>query len=382
MSALYIHIPFCASKCIYCDFYSIAKNKQAVATLGATYVDALLCELRDRQHFLPAAEPIRTVYLGGGTPSLLPVSEIRRLLHDAAEIIDLSQVEEVTLEANPEDVTAEFSEGLSETCINRVSMGVQSFVDAELRIIRRRHDARRAEEAVMALRRNGIRNISLDLIYGLPTQSEASWLESIRRCIALGVEHISAYCLSVEEGTLLSRRVSEGALTLPDDDTCVRFNALLREYLHAAGYEQYELSNYARPGYYSRHNSCYWDGTPYLGLGPGAHSYDGALRRGNNAPDVRAYIANGANYREEVLTEQDRYNELIMLGLRTRRGVSFAQLSPYFAAHPDLQKYFERQYGTLLAEKLIQEIPNRSFSLSESGLNLADDVIRRLFYLE
>jgi oxygen-independent coproporphyrinogen-3 oxidase len=377
MSGLYIHIPYCASKCIYCDFYSVAKAPAKSREWAAAYVDAVVRELAERR--AEVQEPLRTLYLGGGTPSLLPVGEIRRLLTAIAERVDTAQLTEVTLEANPEDVTPEFADGIAGTLINRVSMGVQSFNDEELRLVRRRHDGERAAKAVEALRRAGFRNLSLDLMYGLPGQTVASFAESVERCVGLGVEHVSAYCLSVEEGTLLARRVARGEMSVPDEEVCLQASALLRRRLREAGYEQYEISNYARPGYASQHNSSYWVGTPYVGLGPGAHSFDGRHRRTWNAPDVAKYIAGHRGAEEELLSARDRYHETVMLGLRTRDGIAAPTLQEFLTADAALRTYFEKQSETLRDEGLLQTLPSGNIALTERGLNLADEVIRRLF---
>jgi oxygen-independent coproporphyrinogen-3 oxidase len=219
-------------------------------------------------------------------------------------------------------------------------------------------------------------------MYGLPGQTDESFQLSIDRCLALDVPHVSAYCLSVEEGTLLARRVAQRLITLPGENECLGFSALLRHRLKQAGYEQYEISNFARPGFRSRHNSSYWVGTPYLGLGPGAHSFDGGFRRGWNAPDVAAYVAGNCGYEEEVLDARDRYHETVMLGLRTRDGISAPALQQYLKADADLQAHFEQQYHEMEAEGLIHTYPNGNIALTQDGLNLADEVIRRFFLPE
>ncbi len=381
MSGLYIHIPYCASKCIYCDFYSVAKAPTDSRPWATDYVTALLREWDERHDEL--TEPLQTIYFGGGTPSLLPPRELQRLCDGIAAHADLSAVTEITLEANPEDVTPDFAAALvAETPVNRVSMGVQTFVDTELRALRRRHDSQRAAQAVAALRAAGIRNISLDLMYGLPGQTPESLTQSIDHCLALQPEHISAYCLTVEEGTLLARRVAEGTLTLPDDEACLRLAAQLRQRLHDAGYQQYEISNYARPGYASRHNSSYWVGTPYLGLGPGAHSYDGHARRSWNAPDVRQYLAGHRHSEAEHLDARDRYHETIMLGLRRRAGIPAAALAAHLEADPTLAEYFRRRYAELSARGLLCTLTDGNIALTDQALDLADDVIRQLFLPE
>jgi oxygen-independent coproporphyrinogen-3 oxidase len=304
------------------------------------------------------------------------------LLTAVATRLDTSHVEEVTLEANPEDVTHAWADALADTQINRVSMGVQTFVDEELKTIRRRHDSHRATEAVAALRAAGFRNLSIDLMYGLPGQTLESFTQSISRCLELNVEHISAYCLSVEEGTLLARRVSGGGITLPDEEQCLTYSQMLRHRLKEAGYIQYEISNYARPGYHSRHNSSYWVGTPYLGLGPGAHSFDGRFCRSWNAPDVKQYIEGQRHRESEQLDARDRYHETVMLGLRTRVGVSASALQTYLNDNPELAQHFHQQHQIIETEGLLHTLPDGNIALTESGLNLADDVIRRLFLPE
>lgn len=364
MAGLYIHIPFCASRCIYCDFYSTTGRNRTL------FIDRLLEELS----FSKPHSSFLTIYLGGGTPSQLSSEELNQLVEGLSQQIDLNQVEEFTMEMNPEDVTPAYVAAMPRN-INRVSMGVQSFVENELRMLRRRHDAQRPAEAVKLLRTHGISNISIDLMYGLPGQTLESFNESISRALSLQVEHISAYCLSVEEGTELHRRVERGELTPADDDLCNQMNALLRTRLREAGYVQYEISNYALPGFESRHNSSYWDGTPYLGLGPGAHSYDGDRIRSWNESDLTAYL-NGQRPRgSETLSDEDRYNERIMLSLRTRKGVNTNNLQKCFPSH--FQSTFLPNIAELVAKGWIQQTAD-NICLSPQGLDMADEVIRRL----
>lgn len=384
MSGLYIHIPFCASRCIYCDFYSTTLRGRS-----HTYVDALLHELDERwfsftsshlhtfthSHFnsftsshLHTLTPshLTTLYLGGGTPSQLTDSEMQRLLDGIDQRCDTRHVEEVTIEMNPDDV----ADYLLPHQVNRVSLGVQTMVDAELQLINRRHDAQTVRDAVAHLRQQGIRNISLDLIYGLPSQTMESWQYSIEEILRLRPEHISAYNLQVEEGTRLNTLLRKGELTVADDETCIAMNEYLRQRLHEAGYHQYEISNYALPGYHSRHNSSYWDGTPYLGLGPGAHSYDGLRLRTWNAPRVMDYLRGLRHEDHEQLTDTDLYNERVMLGLRTRQGVPLSLF-------PDSQ---HAQLDNMISRSLL-EICQDHVRLSSQGLPLADEIIRELFII-
>jgi len=369
MAGLYIHIPFCASRCIYCDFYSTTGRNRSL------FVDRLLEELSTVNCQLSTVNcQLTTVYLGGGTPSQLSPTELNRLVDGLKSQLDLNQVVEFTMEMNPEDVTEEYVKALPKE-INRVSMGVQSFVESELRMLHRRHNAQRPAEAVRLLQEHGISNISIDLMYGLPGQTLESFDYSIAQALAIGTKHISAYCLSVEEGTELYRRVQSGELVPADDDLCNLMNAHMRKRLRDAGYIQYEISNYALPGFESRHNSSYWDGTPYLGLGPGAHSYDGYHTRWSNHPDLQAYLDGDCQREVETLSDNDRYNEAIMLSLRTRKGVNTAVLRDNFPSQynsvfsPGLPSLLERGWITIQKDHV---------SLSSQGLDMADEVIRRL----
>ena len=319
MTALYIHVPFCQRRCAYCGFYSTTH-----AELQDAYVAALLREMAAR----PCADEIGTVYLGGGTPSQLGEERLGRILPRARVYYNICADAEVTVEVNPDDVTPSLVSALREAGVNRVSMGIQSFDDGELQAVGRRHTAEEACRAVETLSRGGIGNISIDLMYGLPGQTLESFARSIDAALRLPVQHISSYALSVEAGTPLHARLRNGTFTETSDEELLAMFTLLRERLISSGLEHYEISNFARPGYASRHNSSYWDGTPYLGLGPGAHSYDGNALRRANAPDLRAYIAasDDAPHALEHLTPDALYDELVFTRLRTRRGLPMVEV--------------------------------------------------------
>ncbi len=383
MAGIYIHIPFCASRCIYCDFYSTTLRGKA-----HEYVDAVLKEYQQRSDFLPKGEPLRTVYIGGGTPSQLPAKELARLIDGIISSSTNISIEELTIEANPEDITEEWAEtimsGLTQTPSHpdtltpshlRISMGVQSLIDSELRLLNRRHNSHKPAEAVRILRSKGFSNISLDLMYGLPNQTMKSWERSIDGIVALEPQHISAYCLSIEEGTRLEKMINDGVVAACDDDTCLEMAQLLREKLKMAGYVQYEISNYAKPKFESKHNSSYWGGTPYLGLGPGAHSYDGASRRCWNEHDVAAYIDGERKEGYELLTATDRYNEMIMLGLRTAKGIDCERLKDNT---PEKELLYKQHIIKQLRERHLVTIKQNHLVLTEAGLALADEVIRDL----
>ncbi len=320
---IYVHVPFCHRKCTYCAFYSkpVTSGQWPVAS----YVDALLMEMEVRKG--EQAHPVKTVYFGGGTPSILPIEQLTRIVAGLRRCFDLSQVEEMTLEANPEDLKPEYLSALRELGFNRLSIGVQSFDDRMLRMLNRRHIAAQAIAAVENARTAGFDNISVDFIFGLPEISTFNFQLSTL------VTHVSAYALTVEPGTALAVQVEQGRVVLPDEDEVVRQYHELHDQFEAAGFRQYEVSNYARPGYESKHNSRYWDRTPYLGLGPAAHSFDGKHRRWN-VSDVSTYTKVLKDLKDpndpndlndlsqgEHLTDTDAYNELLMTALRTVRGL-------------------------------------------------------------
>ena len=428
MAGIYIHIPFCSSRCIYCDFFSTTQ-----AGKRAAYVDALCREIAsDELPATPADMRVRTIYIGGGTPSLLTADQLERILQAIHQHFDVAPDAEITLEMNPDDVShspfiishssqakrpflkcqaslraergpsapfpirhsslvishssfpiphSSFSESDSSFVIrhsslviphssfpNRISLGIQSFHDPLLRFLRRRHDAETAINAVGQLQEAGIHNISIDLIYGLPGQTMELWQRDLDIAFSLGIQHLSAYALSYEEGTALWHMRQQGSICETDEETMVNMYELLCQRAQAAGFDHYEISNFALPGFQSRHNSSYWTGTPYLGFGPGAHSYDGLSTRWSNHPDLDTYLAywgsptaptaatpagNTAPTAPTVatpagrvaggfpagspsprsiehLTEAERYDEFVMCGLRTRQGIDLEALEARF----------------------------------------------------
>ncbi len=375
MAGVYIHIPFCARKCVYCDFYSVGARLADWPRL----VSALLDEARVRVPELTGAgAKCDTLYIGGGTPSLLPPGEFGRL---AAGVLSLTgPVSEFTVEVNPDDVTGELADAWRGAGVDRVSMGVQSLVDGELRAIGRRHDSRRAREAYDTLRRR-FGNVSLDLMFGLPGQTRRSLRESVAGVIDMRPEHVSVYSLMYEERTALTRMRDSGRIDeTPEEESAAMF-ADITEMLDAAGYEQYEISNYSLPGFRSRHNSAYWSGEPYVGLGPAAHSYDGLRTRRANAPDVRAYISRwldggGDAVTVETLTDDELREEMIMTRLRTRGGIPLEE--------------FRRRFGAVAFRSLLSasrrwvaaglmEERDGTLALSRRGVMVSDEIIVSLF---
>lgn len=351
MAGLYVHIPFCQSKCIYCDFYSMPDRLHQ----ASEYVDALLIEAEARREEVKG-EPITTVYVGGGTPSLLSEMLMEKLVTGLGRIFDMSRVEEFTIEVNPDDVHVDYIRFLRSIGVNRVSMGVQSFRDEDLRLINRRHHAAQAISAVEAISAAGIENISIDLIYGIPGQSEEDWKKNVEKAISLKVKHISAYSLMYEHGTRLTAMRDKGLVEeVAEESVASMYDILVRE-LHNAGYQHYEISNFCLPGYHSRHNSSYWNLTPYLGLGVAAHSYDGAVRR-YNPSHLQDYLQAMKSHqpfaKAERCTESERYDEYVMLRLRTASGLGIEALQEMFS--PKFSDFFIRKAKVLLAQGLLCE---------------------------
>ena len=378
MAGIYVHIPFCASRCSYCDFFSTLR----LADVGRDYVEAVIAEARLRMGELHD-EPVKTLYLGGGTPSQLPIPLLERLDRGLRDTFDLFGLEEFTVEANPDDVTPEWCAALLPLGVNRVSMGVQTFEDDILRFIGRRHTARQAVEAVSRLRDVGINNISIDLIFGLPGQTVASWTDSVRQAIALNPQHISAYGLTYEEGTRLWRQRERGEVVEVPEEQCLEMYRILVDELRSSGYEHYEISNFALPGYHARHNSSYWDSTPYLGLGAAAHSYDGRVRR-YNPHDLQQYIgavmAGTVACEQEELSQWERYDECVMLGLRTARGVNADRLRTEFG--DEAWRHFVNEALCHIERGHLHVVDGNRYVLTRDGIMLSDTVIRDLMWDE
>ncbi len=338
MASIYFHIPFCKRLCGYCDFYRSVKTKYMPQV-----VEAMHRELAAQHDFI-GDKTIRTIYFGGGTPSLLEPSEIERFIDHARELFDCSQVEEITIEVNPDDITDDYVAELRKTSVNRISMGVQSLDDEVLQFMGRRHSARQAVEAVRMLQEAGYDNISVDLIFGVESADAESLNKTLQGFLAMGVQHISAYHLTIEENTRFGRLLARGEMNETDEERSEAEFLQVHNALTAAGFEHYEVSNYALPNRRSKHNSSYWKGVHYLGIGPGAHSFNGSVRRWCEQP-IERYI-DGVEYGSEQLTETDRLNEYIMTSLRCAEGFSLDD--------------FEAKFGKLNREHLEHEISKNS----------------------
>ena len=338
MTGIYVHIPFCKTRCKYCDFFSTTDLEKR-----AQYVNALLTEWQDR-----SIEPstISTIYIGGGTPSTLQLEHLQT-------IVGKWKVEgvEVTLEANPGDITQEKAHAWRRMGINRLSIGIQTFDDDLLRLIGRRHTAEQARQAVVIAQAAGFDNISIDLMYALPSQTIEQWQRDVAEALQLGVQHISTYGLIYEEGTILTALLERGHITPVDEDTELQMYDYLVGQLTAKGFEHYEVSNFALPDRRSKHNSNYWNDTPYIGLGAGAHSYDGKVRSWN-ITNIDAYIeqamAHNLHPEQELLNEEDRHTERVMLGLRTNQGIAISEIEASKA-----QAYIEQGLLTKKDDRIV-----------------------------
>jgi len=376
MAGVYVHIPFCASRCSYCDFFSTLQLKDA----GEDYVEAVVAEAAMRCDEL-RGEQLRTLYLGGGTPSQLPLPLLERLVVGLKNVLVLESVEEFTIEANPDDVTAQWCAALRPLGVNRVSMGVQSFEDDILRDIGRRHNARQVGEAMENLHGAGITNVSIDLIYGLPGQTLESWTRTVEQAIVLNPKHISAYGLTYEEGTRLWHQRERGEVIEVPEENCIEMYEVLVKLLQSAGFEHYEISNFALPGYHSRHNSSYWDETPYLGLGAAAHSYDGNIRRSNPC-DLCEYISRIGSGKtaceQEEMTRWERYDERVMLGLRTAAGVDAERLREDFG--DAAWAHFNREIQRHVDAGHVRRQGASRYVLTAHGILVSDSVMRDVMW--
>ena len=369
MAGLYIHIPFCKRKCLYCDFYSCTD-----LSVKDAYVDALVDEMSLRRKYITKVD---TVYFGGGTPSLMSAKDFVRIFSSINKLFDLSNCAEITVEINPDDITPEYADALAELPFNRVSIGIQTFDDDELHFLNRRHDALQAVEAVKRCQDAGFTNISIDLIYGLPGQTLSSWDKNLECALALGVPHISAYHLIYEENTPITQLKDTGKIIPVDEDTSLLLFSRLIERLSVSGYEHYEISNFSLPGYRSRHNSSYWDGTAYLGLGPFAHSYNGCDEREWNIASLPAYLE-GIRNRSPLITSErldlpTRYNEYIITRLRTKEGFLSSELERRFGK--ELFAYCLRQAERYIASGMLLREENDRIRLSEKGIFVSDSIM-------
>ena len=375
-SGLYIHVPFCKSKCVYCGFYSIVNHRDIEKFLSA------LSEEMSLRKEESAGKTIRTVYFGGGTPSLLPPSQLQYILDGIHRHYDIDPDAEITIEANPEQLALDYCIGLKTLGFNRISIGIQSFHDEILQFLGRKHTAKEALQAVENAHKAGFDNISIDLIYGVNERDNTLWLKELETAFAMPIRHFSAYALTVEENSLLYRRIRQHKTVEPDEDLASVQYAILSETVAKSRFAQYEVSNFAVNGWESRHNSAYWDRTPYLGLGPAAHSFDGT-HRSWNAPTLSDYFAQIEQrepfHERETLTDTDRYNEYLLLRLRTRAGIDLREMEALFGRErtDGLLRHFE----TDVDARHYERTPDR-LRLTSEGLWFADGIAGDAFEIE
>jgi oxygen-independent coproporphyrinogen-3 oxidase len=373
MAGIYIHIPFCRQACRYCDFHFVVSVWQK-----KTLIPFLIKEIEERKEYL-GDEIIETIYFGGGTPSVLEFKEIQSLLRVIYKFYQVSPEAEISFEANPEDLNKDYLKGLMKSGINRLSIGIQSFYDADLELMHRIHNAEQAIGAIKQAQQTGFGNISIDLIYGIPRQETGVWDRNLEIALSLEVQHFSAYHLTYEPGTIFDHWRKKGRINpIPEEESLLQFKTLIDSSVQK-GFEHYEISNFALPGFQSRHNSNYWQQKKYLGIGPSAHSFNSSSRRwnfSNNNKYSEGLLSGTEYYETELLTSEDQYNEFVMTALRTSGGINFLQLRARFgetkAEHfvLKIQKFVDS--GRVRSEKGI-------FRLSGDGIFIADLIISEVF---
>ena len=372
MAGIYIHIPFCKQACHYCDFHfsTSVKNKTQL-------LEALVQEIQLR-HTDWQDEPIETIYFGGGTPSVLTVEELHHLLDAVYANFQVIAAPEITLEANPDDLSPEYLLALSQTRINRLSIGIQSFFDADLKLMNRAHNAEQAKQS-LALATQYFDNITLDLIYGMPNMTNDQWLQNIETALSYGIPHISCYALTVEPKTALHSYIQKGQMPPLDEALAAEHFKLLVELLEANGFVHYEFSNFGKPNYFSQNNSSYWLGKKYLGIGPSAHSFDGQSRSwnvSNNAKYIKAIQSQELHSETEILSLTDRYNEYIMTGLRTIWGVSLDKVEKEYGVN--YINYLNKQIQSHVQNGLLK-IEDGILTTTAQGKFLGDGIVADLF---
>lgn len=376
MAGIYLHIPFCKTRCIYCDFYSTTHSE-----LKDRYVSALCRELEMRSDYL-RGENVETIYFGGGTPSQLEEKDFCRIFDTIREVYGLEHCKEITLEANPDDLSAEYLQMLSSQPFNRLSMGIQTFDEPTLKLLKRRHTAKQALEAVAKCREAGFRNISVDLIYGLPGETEERWKYDLQQAISLHAEHISAYHLTYEEGTPIYKMLEKEQIKEVDEDSSVRFFTLLMDTLQEAGYEHYEISNFCHPGKQSCHNTSYWQGISYLGCGPSAHSFNGESREWNIA-SIHKYMEaiekGNRNFETEVRDLTTAYNELIITSIRTKWGIPLQKLEQDYGL--EFLHYCKKMATPYIINGKLEE-RDGALRLTREGVFISDGIMRDLVFIE
>ncbi|MFP7657566.1 radical SAM family heme chaperone HemW [Chryseobacterium proteolyticum] len=373
---IYIHIPFCKQKCSYCNFHFSTSLQSKDEVLSAIKKELFL--RKDELH----NTTLQSLYFGGGTPSILSGDEINSIVDEVLKYYSFEKDVEITLEANPDDLDKTFLRDLSKSPVNRLSIGTQSFFDDDLRLMNRAHNASQAEDSIKRAQDFGFENLSIDLIYGSPTSNLEIWKENLNKTIALDVPHISSYALTVEPKTALNDWILKGKVATPKEEEQNREFYYLSDFLKDNGFDHYEVSNFAKPGFYSRHNSSYWKYKEYLGLGPSAHSYNGADVRSWNVANNQLYVkklnSNSLAKETEILSQEDQFNEMIMIGLRTIWGVDLDKLKNKFS--PEIVEKFDQEIKEKIADGILV-IENNHLKIPEKHWFMADGIASDLFLI-
>jgi oxygen-independent coproporphyrinogen-3 oxidase len=375
LAGIYIHIPYCKQACSYCDFYFTTSLSSK-----PKFIEAILKEIELQKNFF-SGQQIKTIYFGGGTPSMLSKSELNSMLKAIHENFAVDPEAEITLEANPDNLIQSYLYELLEIGVNRLSVGLQSFKDLELVEMNRSHNAKQSIECIKMAQETGFKNISVDFIYGTPWTSEAEWMDQLDEVIKLNIQHISCYQLTIEEKTVLHHKIKTGVLAQPDDERTEKQFLILIKKLRDAGFVHYEISNFGLPGYFSKHNSSYWKNIPYLGLGPSAHGYNGTSRFANMR-NIHAYCE-AINLEKkwfivEQLTPKDIYNDYVLTGLRTVFGVELPLIEKKL--DQSFVNYFQRKAQPFIESgEIIKE--GYVYRLKEESFLFADRISSELFYI-
>lgn len=375
MAGIYVHIPFCKQACYYCDFH-FSTNQEVRMRLVECIKDELILQKSYLKNQI-----VNTIYFGGGTPSLLNEDELKLILDAIRDNFELNNTIEITLEANPDDLSESNLSYFKKLGINRLSIGIQSFHNPFLSFLHRTHSAEKAIEGIKNARKIGFNNISIDLIYAIPGESNEQWLADIDQALALSPEHISCYSLTIEEKTVFGKWAAAGKLKAVEDDIAAQHLELLMEKLEANGYEHYEISNFAKPGFHSKHNSSYWNSELYLGVGPSAHSYNGLTRQfniSNNHLYIKSIHQQQVPFEQETLSREDKINEYLLISLRTAKGANLSKLKSEFEF--DLLEKAPDYLNNLLTKNLAL-LENNMLSLTKKGKLLADKIASDLFIL-
>lgn len=380
MAGIYIHIPFCKQACNYCDFHfsTSLKNKEAFLTTLKKEIGLQKDYLCTREK----AKNISTIYFGGGTPSLLSSDELLQIFDTLNKYFEIDSNAEITLEANPDDLTKQKIKELKSTPINRFSIGVQSFYDEDLKLMNRAHTSQNAISAVKGAQDEGFENITIDLIYGIPTLTNHNWRNNLQNAFLLDVKHISAYCLTVEPKTVLAHQVKTGKIKNVDEQQSAEQFEIMLEGMKQNKFIQYEISNFCKDGFFSKHNSNYWLKEKYLGLGPSAHSFNGESRQwniSNNALYISALEKGELNFEKELLTETQRYNEYVMTSLRTMWGTSLDYIQTHF--DETYHTYILKEVKKYIASSDVIHGENKLY-LTDKGKLIADRIASDLFKTE